>query len=94
MHLIIFYLILDFNKYNLLKFFKDIKKKFYIKNFLYVFIFIYLFLWTLPQNAGFGGKEQINSIFKSSIFAEVLKAIKFLYYFIDKNLISLPEFIL
>jgi hypothetical protein len=94
MHLIIFYLVLDFNKYNLIKFFKDIKKKFYIKIFLYIFIFIYLFLWTLPQNAGFGGKEQINSIFKSSIFAEVIKAIKFLYYFIDKNLISLPEIIL
>jgi hypothetical protein len=90
-HLITFYLILDFKKNNLLKFFKDIKKKFYIKNFLYIFVFIYLFLWTLPQNAGFGGKEQVNSIFKSSIFSEVVKATKIFYYFIDKHLISLPE---
>jgi hypothetical protein len=90
-HLVIFYLIQDFNKYNLQKFFKDINKKFFIKNFLYIFIFIYLFLWILPQNAGFGGKEQINSIFKSSIFAEVIKAVKFIYYFVDKHLISLPE---
>lgn len=90
-HLITFYLILDFKKYNLSNFFQDIKKKFYIKNFLFVFIFFYLFLWTLPQNAGFGGKEQVNSIFRSSIFSEVVKASKFLYYFIDKHLISLPE---
>jgi hypothetical protein len=90
-HLVIFYLIQDFNKYNLQKFFKDINEKFFIKNLLYIFIFIYLFLWILPQNAGFGGKEQINSIFKSSIFAEVIKAVKFIYYFVDKHLISLPE---
>jgi hypothetical protein len=48
-------------------------------------------LWTLPQNAGFGGKEQVNSIFKSSMFSEVVKATKFLYYFVDKHLILLPE---
>jgi len=90
-HLVVFYLVLDFNKYKLLKFFEDIKKNFYIKNFFYIFIFIYLFLWTLPQDAGFGGREQINSIFKSSFFGEVSKAAKFLYYFVDKNLISLPE---
>jgi hypothetical protein len=90
-HLVIFYLIQDFNKYNLQKFFNDINEKFFIKNLLYIFVFIYLFLWILPQNAGFGGKEQINSIFKSSIFAELIKAVKFIYYFVDKHLIDFPE---
>jgi hypothetical protein len=90
-HLIIFYLVLDFNKFNLLNFFKIIKKNFYLKNFLYILIFIYLFLWVLPQNAGFGDKEQTNTIFKSSIFAEVIKAVKFIYYFVDKYFITLPE---
>lgn len=90
-HLIIFYLILDFNMQRMLKFFKDIKKKFFVKNFMNILIFIYLFLWTLPQNAGFGGKDQLNSIFKSSIFSEVVKATKFLYYFTNKNIINLPE---
>jgi hypothetical protein len=90
-HLVIFYLILDFKIKKLKIFIKRIKNNFLIINFIYIFIFIYLFLWTLPQNAGFGGKEQINNIFKSSIFSEVIKAIKFIYYFVDKNIIVLPE---
>jgi hypothetical protein len=48
-------------------------------------------MWTLPQDAGFGGREQINTIFRGSLFAEFKKFINFLYIFIDNYIIRLPE---
>lgn len=41
--------------------------------------------------ARFVGSEQINTIFKSSIFAECIKFIKFTYFYIDLNIIDLPQ---
>ena len=48
-------------------------------------------MWVLPQDAGFGGKEQVNTIFKSSLFAEVLSFVKSSYIFINNHIIILPE---
>ena len=48
-------------------------------------------MWRLPQDAGFGGKEQINTIFKGSLFSEFKEFIKYLYFFIDQNITDLPE---
>ena len=48
-------------------------------------------MWRLDQLAGFGVGGQPNIIFKSSFFAEVIKLIKFLYFYIDLNILSLPE---
>tara|TARA_B100000787_G_scaffold169252_1_gene159931 strand:+ start:2585 stop:3874 length:1290 start_codon:yes stop_codon:yes gene_type:complete len=89
-HLVTFYaiLILDEKKLNILK--NEINKNFLKKCVLFSFIFFYIFMWRLDQMAGFGGREQINTIFQSSIFAEFIKFIKFLYSYIDLNIINLP----
>ena len=41
--------------------------------------------------AGFGLRGIPNDIFQSSLFAEVLKFVKFAYDFIDLNVVDLPE---
>ncbi len=48
-------------------------------------------MWKLDQFAGFGFKDQTNTMFESSLFAEFVKLIKFLYFYVDANIISLPE---
>ena len=48
-------------------------------------------MWKLDQMAGFGGAAQTNTIFQSSIFAELIKLTKFLYTYIDLNILDLPE---
>ena len=90
-HLLAFYgiLILDHKKLNMIK--NQIKKIFFIKTSLIIFLIFYIFMWRLDQLAGFGVGGKLNMIFKSSIFAEVIKLIKFLYFYIDLNIIDLPE---
>ena len=90
-HLIAFYgiLILDHKKLNIIK--DQIKKKFFLKISLIIFLIFYIFMWRLDQLAGFGVGGYPNMIFKSSIFAEVIKLIKFLYFYIDLNILDLPE---
>jgi hypothetical protein len=90
-HLVAFYLMLYINGEKLKKFIKQKRNNFYFINLIYIFIFFYLFMWTLPQDAGFGGREQINTIFRGSLFAEFKKFINFLYIFIDNYIIRLPE---
>ena len=89
-HLVVFFSVLTLDKEKL----KIIKNKldddFFKKFLLIILVFFYIFLWRLDQMAGFGGREQINTIFQSSIFAEFVKLIKFLYSYIDINIISLP----
>ena len=56
-----------------------------------MFLFFYVFMWKLNQFAGFGLRGIPNDIFQSSLFAEIIKFIKFSYEFIDLNLVNLPE---
>ena len=70
---------------------KEFNKKFLSKVLLFLFLFFYIFMWKLDQFAGFGLRGVPNDIFQSSLFAEIIKFIKFLYNFIDSNLINLPE---
>ena len=90
-HLILFYLVIGINnqKYSIL--IKKIKGNSYLFLSTFLFIFFHIFLWKLDQYAGFGGKEQINSIFQSSLFREISNFIKFTYNFIDLNIFNLPE---
>ena len=90
-HFVAFYglLKLDLNKLKITK--NKIDKNFILKCFLIIFLFFYFFMWKLDQMAGFGGSEQINTIFKSSIFSECIKFIKFIYFYIDLNIIDLPQ---
>ena len=89
-HLVAFFsvLTLDEKKLNIIK--NRLDEDFLKKCLLIIFLFFYVFMWRLDQMAGFGGREQINTIFQSSIFGEFAKFIKFLYSYIDINIISLP----
>ena len=90
-HIISFYLLLklDFQKFNF--FFRDIIKKISVKIMILIFIFFYIFLWKLDQFAGFQLQGKPNGIFKSSLFAEIVKLVKYVYFYIDLNFIKLPE---
>ena len=48
-------------------------------------------MWILLQDAAFGSKQQLNTIFRSSLFNEVKDFINFLYILISNYLITLPE---
>ena len=61
------------------------------KIFLILFLFFYVFLWKLNQMAGFGLRGIPHDIFQSSLFAELIKFIKYLYIYIDLNIYNLPE---
>ena len=52
---------------------------------------IHIFMWKLNQFAGFGLQGKPNDIFQSSLFAEFIKLTKFLYNYIDLNIVNLPE---
>jgi len=90
-HLILFYLVIgiDNKKYTIL--INKIKRSSHLLLLTFLFLFFHIFLWKLDQYAGFGGKEQINSIFQSSLFKEISNFIKFIYNFIDLNIFNLPE---
>ena len=90
-HLIAFYSILpfDLNKFHIFE--NKINKIFLLKMLSILFLFFYIFMWKLDQMAGFGLRGIPNDIFQSSLFAEIIKFIKFSYEFIDLNIINLSE---
>jgi hypothetical protein len=90
-HLVAFYLILSVNHDKLKKFIIKKRNNFYFLNFFHLFIFFYVFMWILPQDAAFGGKEQLKTIFRSSLFKEIKDFVNFIYVFISNHLITLPE---
>ena len=77
------------NKFNKLRII--LSKKIFISFILILFVFFFIFMWKLDQFAGFGLRGIPNDIFKSSLFAEVIKFIKFLYNLIDNYIITLPQ---
>ena len=90
-HLISFYSILNLNNSKLINLNENIHKSLLIKFSLMMFLFFYVFMWKLNQFAGFGLQGIPNDIFQSSLFAEIIKFIKFSYEFIDLNIVNLPE---
>ena len=90
-HLIIYFVILKFNKAKLKKLEKEIYNNINKFTLLILFLFFYLFLWKLDQGAGFAFQGKETTIFKSSLFAEFIKLIKLIYFYIDLYLIELPE---
>ncbi len=90
-HLIVYFLTLRFNIQKLEKFKTEIYKNILLKMSIMLLIFFYIFMWRLDQYAGFGLRGIPNDIFRSSLFAEIIKFIKFIYIFIDQNLLNLPE---
>ena len=90
-YLISFYLILNLNQVQFIRQVNTIYKNILVKNLIFIFIFFFIFMWKLDQFAGFELQGKPNGIFKSSLFAEFIKLIKFLYIYIDVNIIDLPE---
>ena len=90
-YLVSFYLVLNLNQPKFLKQIKIIYNNLLIKYSIYLFIFFFIFMWEIDQVAGFELRGEPNGIFKSSLFAEFIKLIKFSYIYIDNNLINLPE---
>lgn len=90
-HLVVYFLTLKLNLLKLHQIKINYNKNFLFKNFFILFIFFYIFMWKLDQFAGFGLRGIPNDIFQSSLFAEFIKFIKFLYFYIDKTIIHLPE---
>ncbi len=90
-HLIIYFVILKFNKAKLKILEKEIYNNINKFTLLILFLFFYLFLWKLDQGAGFAFQGKEATIFKSSLFAEFIKLVKLIYFYIDLYLIELPE---
>ena len=90
-YLISFFIILKLDRIKLLNNLNTILKNCFSKYSIFIFIFFYIFMWKLDQVAGFGLQGKANDIFQSSLFAEVIKLIKFLYNYVDLNIINLPE---
>ena len=90
-YLIGFYSTLELNNKKLKILIKQIKESLIQKLSILIFLFFYIFMWKLNQFAGFGLQGKHNDIFQSSLFSEFIKFVKYLYIFIDTNLISLSE---
>ncbi len=89
-YLIAFYSTLNLNRNSLNKINEKINNSLFKKYSFLIFLIFYIFMWKLNQFAGFF-YDNSSSIFQSSLFAEFSKFIKFVYTYIDLNIISLPE---
>ena len=90
-HLVVYFLTLKLNALKLNKIKIDLNENIYQKVVFVTFVFFYVFMWKLDQFAGFGLQGIPNDIFQSSLFAEFTKFIKYLYVFVDKTIIQLPQ---
>ncbi len=90
-HLIAFYAVLKFDSKKF-KIFEN-NKNFIVNSFSILFLFFYIFLWKMDQMAGFWLKGEPNNIIQSSLFSEIIRFFKFVYSYIDLNIIELPKII-
>jgi len=90
-HLIAFYAVLKFDSKKF-KIFEN-NKNFIVNSFSILFLFFYIFLWKMDQMAGFWLNGEPNNIIQSSLFSEIIRFFKFVYSYIDLNIIELPKII-
>lgn len=90
-YLIAFYSILNLNLIKFKELNYRILNSISSKSLSIIFLFFYIFMWKLNQFAGFGLQGKPNDIFQSSLFGEISNCTRFIYYFIDLNIIDLPE---
>ena len=90
-YIIAFFSTLNLNEQKLIIFNNQLVKNIINKSIIVFFLIFYVFMWKLDQFAGFGFRDQTNTMFESSLFAEFVKLIKYLYSYIDLNIINLPE---
>ncbi len=89
-HLIVFYLSLDFSNSQKI-YFTKIKKDLISISMVFLFSFFYIFMWILDQDVGFDHMGKRYTIFQSSLLNEFGDLIKFLYFYIDQNIVALPK---
>ena len=94
MHIIVFYLLLNFNKKQLNNRFSNIKKNYFLNCFLFLLIIFYLNFWYLPQGGGFTGIGGFSSVFKGTLTAELLNIFLIVFNYVDQNIIDLPKIII
>ena len=91
MHMLSFYLVLDFNQFKFEKIYYNLFNNFVTKNLIFIFLIFYLFFWYLPQGGGFTGIGNFSSLFKSGLMEKFLELFLIVYNFIDINIITLPR---
>ena len=91
MHMLSFYLVLEFNHFKFEKNYYGLLNNFVVKNLIYIFLIFYLFFWYLPQGGGFTGIGNFNSLFKSGLMEKFLELFLIIYNYIDLNIITLPR---
>ena len=79
-YLMAFFSTLNFNKQQFVNFNNQLNQNLIKKSIVVFFLIFYVFMWKLDQFAGFELQGKPNGIFKSSLFAEFVKLIKFLYF--------------
>ena len=82
MHMLSFYLVLEFNKLKFEKIYYNLFNNFLIKNLIYIFLIFYLFFWYLPQGGGFTGIGNFSSLFKSGLTEKFLELFLIIYNYI------------
>tara|TARA_B110000971_G_C20013766_1_gene502881 strand:- start:928 stop:2211 length:1284 start_codon:yes stop_codon:yes gene_type:complete len=94
MHIIAFYLLLEFNEDKLKNLFFKIKKNYFLTKFLILFIIFYLNFWYLPQGGGFTGIGNFSTMFKGTLTNELSNVFSIFYNFVDSQIINLPRIVL
>jgi len=94
MHIIIFYLLLEFNENKLKKLFFKIKKNYLLIRLLILFMIFYLNFWYLPQGGGFIGIGTFSTMFKGTLTNELLNIFLIVFNFVDTQIINLPRIVI
>ncbi len=95
-HLVSFFLALKINQNNFNKIIKNLNNNYFLKNFLYLFLFFYFFMWYIPVGAGYdsiGTFVEGDTIFKNTLFNELINLFMIFYNFVDSNIFTLPRIV-
>ena len=91
-HMLSFFLIFDMSAKKIFNTKSSYNSSVFLKkNILIISLFMYVFMWRLTQASGFGGKEQILTIFDSGLKDEIVRLVAIIYNFVDKYIIVLPK---
>jgi hypothetical protein len=93
-HMISFYLLLNFNKVELSDLLLKINKNYFLPKIFILFLIFYLCFWHLPQGGGFVGIGNFTTIFKGTLTSELLEIFLIIFNFVDSEIINLPRIII
>ena len=79
-------MILNVDQKKLENYLSDVKKFFFIKQFIIIFCFFYIFLWGLTQSAGLGVRAKKTSVFQSPISSKIIYLTNSSYFFLKREI--------